>query len=320
MTAFILLSIILLMFIIFILIITNPILSSTKDNASIPVQKERLYNDVKVLTEITPARNSRNIASLNKAADYIYDEFAKLDTQPSRQKYQADGQEYQNVLCSFGPEAGPRIIVGAHYDVCGDQPGADDNASAVAGLLEMARLVSELKPDLKYRVDFVAYSLEEPPYFRTQYMGSAIHAESLVKNNIDVKLMICLEMIGYFSEEEGSQEYPISFLKLLYPKKGNFIAVIGKLGQGSAVRKIKRYMKKTAAIDVRSINAPKALPGIDFSDHQNYWKHGWDAVMINNTSFYRNKNYHEVTDDIHSLDFDKMTEVVRGAYWALVNY
>ena len=237
-----------------------------------------------------------------------------------RQQYEVNGATYQNIIGSIGPETASRLIVGAHYDVCGEQAGADDNASAVAGLLEIARLIQVQQPELKQRIDFVGYTLEEPPYFGSKHMGSAVHAKSLNDNNIDVKGMICLEMIGYFSEEENSQDYPIGFLKWFYPNKGNFIAVIGKLGQGQVVRQVKKSMKQVADIDVRSINAPRSLVGIDFSDHRNYWKYDYPAVMINNTAFYRNKNYHETSDTIGTLDFDKMTEVVRGAYWAVVNF
>jgi len=301
-------------------LIVNPIIFPSSVKVSIPVNSDRLYQDVEYLSTISPARNYLNTESLNQSADYIYRELEKAGCQMERQFYEVEGRKYQNIIGSVGVEHSSRIIVGAHYDVCEDQPGADDNASAVAGLLEIARLVNENQPNLSHRIDFVAYTLEEPPFFRSENMGSAVHAESLKDDNVDVEVMVCLEMIGYFSEEEGSQEYPIAAMKALYPNKGNFIAVIGKLGQGKEVRKVKKKMKQVANIDVRSINAPKAMVGIDFSDHRNYWAQGYPAVMINNTAFYRNKNYHKKSDRIETLDFAKMSEVVRGAYWAIVNY
>ena len=316
----ILLSLIILAIAVFLFCITNPVVPPTILKVYIPASQDRLYKDVEALTQIRPYRNYRNTASLDKAADYIKSEFDKLDCTVERQKYEAKGSEYQNIIASFGTEHSSRIIVGAHYDVCGNQDGADDNASAVAGLLEIARLIDKVKPKLKHRIDFVAYSLEEPPFFRTQKMGSAVHANSLKEAGIDIELMVCLEMIGYYSEEEGSQDYPIPFMKALYPDKGNFIAVIGKMGQIGTVRKIKRNMAAVANIDVKSINAPKVLQGIDFSDHRNYWANGYNAIMINNTAFYRNKNYHETSDTIETLDFEKMTQVVRGAYWAIINW
>lgn len=287
----------------------------------LPVSQDRLYKDVEALVNVHPARNYKNLASLNQVADYISEQFKLMGADFEFQEYQVNGETYKNVLASYGdPLAKKRIVVGAHYDVCGDQAGADDNASAVAGMLEIARLMFLKKPDLKYRVDFVAYSLEEPPFFNTEYMGSAVHARSLKQAEVDVELMVCLEMIGYFSDEPNSQEFPVSFLKWFYPTTGNFIAVIGKMGQGGKVRKFKKLMKRIAKIDVQSITAPTILPGIDFSDHRNYWAEGYPAVMINNTAFYRNKNYHEKSDNIESLNFDKMAEVVGSVYYAIVKW
>ncbi len=290
------------------------------DKALIPAQKTRLYQDVKFLTEIQPARHAKNLPSLAKAIAYIQKEFEKLTLKLEIQSYQTpDGNTYQNIIASFGPDTPARIVIGAHYDVCGEQAGADDNASAVAGLLEIARLIAELKPVLSHRIDFVAYSLEEPPYFRTEYMGSAVHAQSLKKQKVELKAMICLEMIGYFTEQPNSQQYPISALKAIYPSKGDFIAVVGKIGQDSLVKQVKTNMLTAANIQVYSINAPAWLTGIDFSDHRSYWAVGYPSVMITDTSFFRNPHYHQTSDTIETLDFDRMTEVVKGVYWALIN-
>lgn len=299
---------------------TNPVLfiGGTKPSAPITVKKERLYNDVLKLVSTPSPRNSHNLASLNAAAGYILEELKKTSGRVEEQLYTVNGKEFKNIICSFGPEEGERLIVGAHYDVCEDQPGADDNASGVAGLLEIARLLSDEK-ELKYRIDLVAYTLEEPPFFRTENMGSAVHAKYLYDNNIRVKGMISIEMIGYFSEKPKSQQYPLGILKLLYPTKANYIAVVGKLGQGRMVRKVKKNMRSGSDISVRSINAPASIPGIDFSDHLNYWKYGFDALMITDTSFYRNRNYHEPSDTIDTLDFKKMAEVVKGIYNAMLN-
>ena len=128
---------------------------------NIPVDKERLRQDVQTLASMAPPHNAKNVASLDKSAEYIFEEFRKTGGRTEIQRFTLDGKEYKNVICSFGPEAGERIVVGAHYDVQGDQPGADDNASGVAGLLELSRLVQVLKTELKCRVDFVAYTLEE---------------------------------------------------------------------------------------------------------------------------------------------------------------
>jgi hypothetical protein len=150
-------------------------------------------------------------------------------------------------------------------------------------------------------------------------MGSAVHAKSLADSDVKVKFMISLEMIGFFSEEPGSQSYPLFFLKWFYPNKANFIAVVGSLRQRKIVNHMKKYMSQGSNIDVYSINAPTFIPGIDFSDHVNYWKHKYNATMITDTAFYRNPNYHKKTDSIETIDFDKMAEVIKGIYWAIVN-
>ena len=237
------------------------------------------------------------------------------------QRFTQDGKEYKNVICSFGPEAGERIIVGAHYDVYGDQPGADDNASGVAGLLELSRLVQSLKTALKCRIDFVAYTLEEGQLFRhpfARHFGSYIHAKSLAQAGISVRAMICLEMIGYFSDRPNSQKFPLFFLRRFYSDKGNFIAVVGKWGQGGLVKKVKTSLAAQSQVPVESLTAVALIPGVSFSDHQSYWKFGYPAVMITDSAFYRNKNYHKQSDTADTLDYDRMAEVVKGLYWTII--
>ncbi|MDQ3395343.1 MAG: M28 family peptidase [Bacteroidota bacterium] len=280
--------------------------------------KERLYNDVEKITSIRPFRNFANVNSLNAVAEYIFMEFDRLEGNPVYQEFIVDGNTYKNVIATFGPKDGPRVVVGAHYDVAGDQPGADDNASAVAGLMELARMVANPSQPLKHRIDFVAYSLEEPPFFATDQMGSAVHAKYLHDNNIAVKYMVCLEMIGYYSDKPNSQGFPSDDLKSLYPSTGNFVILVGKTGQERFTENVKIIMKNHAKIDVQSINLPTTDYLAGLSDHRNYWKYGYNAVMINDTSFLRNPHYHKKSDTIETLDFDKMTEVVIGAYHVII--
>ncbi len=288
--------------------------------AQVEVDPQRIKADVLALCSTTKPRNAKNIASLNEAASYIAGEWLKLGLKVDTQAYLVEGKEYKNLFCSFGPQDAERIIVGAHYDVCENQAGADDNASGTAGVLELARLFQKHQPELKYRIDLVAYTLEEPPYFRTEFMGSAVHAKYLHDNKIPVKAMVCLEMIGYFSDEKGSQDYPIGLLKLFYPNRGNYISVVSKMGSGNGklTRKVKKGIKKGAEIDVTSVNAPAKMQGIDFSDHLNYWKYDYEAVMVTNTAFYRNKNYHKPTDLPNTLDYIRMAEVIKGVYNSII--
>ena len=302
--------------------VTNPVIVKSNLVKKIEVDADRIKNDVVTLCSTTKPRNAQNLESLNEAASYIADEWLKLGLEVDTQKYVADGEEFKNLICSFGPKDTDRIIVGAHYDVCEEQAGADDNASGTAGILELARLLQKHQPELTYRIDLVAYTLEEPPYFRTKFMGSAVHAKYLFDNKIPVKAMLCLEMIGYFSEEKGSQDYPVGILKLFYPNKGNYISVVSKMGGGNGrlTREVKKGIKRGSDIDVTSVNAPASMPGIDFSDHLNYWKYDYPAVMVTNTAFYRNKNYHQPTDLPETLDYIKMAEVIKGVYNAIIHF
>lgn len=264
------------------------------------------------ITKTGKYRTYKNIDQLNKTAEYIKSVFNQYSDSVFIQEYSVNGQVYKNVICSFGTENKKRVIVGAHYDVCDNQEGADDNASGVVGLLELSRMLKGQK--LNQRIDLVAYSLEEPPYFRTEYMGSYIHAKSLVDNKTEVYGMISLEMIGYFKDEKKSQSYPIGLLSLFYGNKGNYITLVKKFGAGQFTRKFCRKFKSTKAIRTKKFTGPPALPGIDFSDHLNYWKFDFSALMITDTSFFRNKNYHEPTDTMETLDIKRMAKVIEGVF------
>lgn len=283
----------------------------------IPVNKDNLREHITTLTGMQPPRNHLNTESLHRSAGYIKDRFAEYGGRVSKQEFTAGGGVYENVLASFGPEGGERVVVGAHYDVFNNQPGADDNASGVAGLLELARLLGERSP--AHRVDLVAYCLEEPPYFGTSDMGSAVHARSLAEGGVRVRAMLSLEMIGYFSEEEGSQRFPFWLMKLFYPDRADFIAVVGNRKSKDLIRKTAALMSDASNIGVETLSAPFFITEAGFSDHRNYWEHGYKAAMVTDTSFFRSPHYHRETDTIETLDFVKMAEVVKGVYWAVLN-
>ena len=279
----------------------------------------RLYQDVKFLTDINPPRNYKNLQSLNKAADYIKQEFEKCEGEIEEQLWQADGKEYRNIILKYAPEKSKRLIIGAHYDVCGDQPGADDNASAIAGLLETARLVSENNATPDYGLDFVAFSLEEPPFFAGKQMGSYVHAKSLFDTNTDVLGMICYEMIGYFSNKPGSQGYPSAEFSKIFPDIADFIVVVGITEHQDFNEQFYNLMRKGSEVNVLINNFPSNDGLAGMSDHLNYWKFGYKALMINDTSFFRNPNYHNADDTIETLNFIKMKQVVDSSYRAIIN-
>jgi hypothetical protein len=276
-----------------------------------------IWSHLTTLTQTKDKRIHENIQQLNETADYIRTVFSRYSDSVYTQTYTVNGNVYKNIICSFGTYNKKRIVVGAHYDVCGEQQGADDNASGVAGLLELSRLLKG--KSLSYRIDLVAYTLEEPPYFRTEYMGSYIHAKSLVDHKVDVFGMVSLEMIGYFRDEEGSQDYPIKGMSLFYGNKGDYITLVDKLGSSPFAKIFSKQFKSLQLIKTKTFAGPKMLAGIDFSDHLNYWKFEIGALMITDTSFFRNKNYHQSTDTMQTLDLKRMGKVIDAVYETLVS-
>jgi Zn-dependent M28 family amino/carboxypeptidase len=280
-----------------------------KDETSLHVDKKRLRDYVKELSESFLPRDSAHPQNLKLAADYIKSHFEQFNSNTDFQTYEIDGEQFSNVISNFGPDTDDIIIVGAHYDAYADHPGADDNASGVAGLIELGRLLS--KQQLSKRIVLVAYTCEEPPHFASDKMGSFVHSRSIT--NKTVRLMISLEMIGYFTDEEKSQNFPIPFLRYLYPEQGNYIAVVGQLFSSDA-GSLKNTINYYTDLDSYSINAPSFVQGVDFSDHRNYWDLNIPAVMVTDTAFFRNKEYHQSTDTYDRLDYESMAKVVYGVF------
>ena len=296
--------------------LTQPILFSARTaDSQIRVNPERLKFHVEKLSVEFIPRSASFTANLDKSANYIRQEFEAAGAIVSEQTFQVNGKTYRNIIARFGSENLERIVVGAHYDAADQKPAADDNASGVAGLIELAHLLGKTK--LRAKAELVAYSLEEPSFFGTTQMGSYFHAQSLEHSQIKVRLMIALEMIGYFSDTPNSQKYPVSLLGLIYPSKGDFIAIVGSFGDIASVRNVKSAMIGATDLPVRSINAPP-FNGLDFSDHRNYWHFGYNAVMITDTAFYRNPNYHTAQDTAEKLDYNRMAQVVEAVFAAVV--
>lgn len=290
--------------------VTQPLFSGGAGTSQGLVDPARLEAHVLSLTTELSPRDESHVENLDRVATYIKNEFSQTNAIVSEQSYEVRGSTYRNVIAQFGPETEERIVVGAHYDTAGPLPGADDNASGVAGLIELAHLLGRQPPQL--HVELVAFTLEEPPYFRTSNMGSSIHARWLRAENKRVRAMLCLEMIGYFSDAPNSQHFPAPAMSAFYPSTGNFIGVVGRLGDWSLVRQTKSAMRRASPLPVYSINAPSFVTGVDFSDHLNYWSAGYSAVMITDTAFYRNRNYHTAADTAEKLDYRRMALVVEG--------
>ncbi len=291
--------------------------------------ESNLRNHVKYLTEIDPPRSYLNVDSLKMVADYIANELKNIGCRVEDQVYKADENDYVNIIGSMGPEDGPRVIVGAHYDslAINQYQGADDNASGVAGLIETARLLYPFRDDLLVRIDFVAYTLEEPPFFCTDKMGSEVHAKSLVDNKIAVEFMICYEMIGFFSEERGTQGYPLGAEEFNIGDVANFYVVVGLERFSTLNLSLVNLISNISKIRVIEATFPSNHLHEDvtmLSDQINYIKRGIPSVMVNNTSMYRGPNfiterthYHTIKDVYDIINFPYMAEVVNGVSYAL---
>ena len=308
-----------------VLIVTQPWVSANSGSEQpSPVDSKRLETDTRKLAEDFVPRDWVHTENLDRAAAYIRAEFEKTGAAVQDQVYDMEGRTYRNVIARFGPDSKDPVIVGAHYDAFSELPGADDNASGVAGLIELARLLSRTR--LQTRVELVAFTLEEPKtrdgdgLFRSEYGGSARHVRLLREHGVRPRIFIDLEMIGYFSDQTGSQDYPLRFLRWLYPSRGDFVAIVGRIGQGNAVRRVKAAMRGASKLPVYSMSAHEVIEGVDWSDHANYWKAGYAAVMITDTAPNRNRNYHTAGDTPDRLDYGRMAMVVQGVYTAVLDF
>lgn len=293
---------------------------------SLSVTKLQAQSDTAIinkhLTAITKTegfRNYKNTTQLNKVAAYIYEEFSLTADTVFYQDYNIDGEVYRNVVCRFDSDIDqPTMIIGAHYDVCDDQEGADDNASGVVGILELTRLLKD--KELSRPLEIVAYTLEEPPFFGTQNMGSAVHARSLKESGRNIFGMALIEMIGYYNDEENTQRYPIKSLASTYGTKADFIALVTNVKHGDFVKRFATQFL-AARYPIRTIEAayPPNISGIGLSDHINYWNEGFDAMMVTNTSYFRSPHYHKPSDTVETLDIERMAAVINSIYYAVLH-
>lgn len=273
--------------------------------------RKNLEKSVHTLAHEIGSRSYQQEHALERTVDYIKSEFKGYGYNVNEQRYEARGTIYKNIWVEKkGDRDDELIVIGAHYDTVPGTPGADDNASGVAGLLELARLLAD--GHLDRTLHLVAFALEEPPFFRTRHMGSYVYAKGLFLENRAVDGMICLESIGYFTDYPDSQMFPLPFLRFFYPTVGNYITFVSNYQSKDFMNRAKEAFKEGTSLPIESISIFSLVPGVDFSDHRSFWKFGYDAFMVTDTAFYRNPNYHGVGDVPASLDYEKMTEVVLG--------
>lgn len=293
-------------------------------NALIPAEHLREVADrsqriVETLARNFPSRTGMYGSNLARAAAWIEQEFLSLGYTVAFHRYASypEGEVKNLVVGKPGSDRkSSAIVIGAHYDSVEATPGADDNASGVAGLLELARLLRDYEN--RKTLQFVAFTHEEPPYFYTSRMGSYVYARSLRQSHVQLDAMICLEMIGY-GGEHLRQTYPLPLMRQIggYPRSGDFVGIVGNLRSRRLTRFIRDHMQQACSIGVASLSVPAFLPPFNLSDHSSFWRHGYRAVMITDTAFQRNPHYHLPSDSAETLNYDFLAEVVRGLYHAV---
>jgi Zn-dependent M28 family amino/carboxypeptidase len=250
------------------------------------------------------AKSERN-TDLDTPARYIADAFARGGLAPTMQPFQSGGRTVNNV--EVAPSGATLVLVGAHYDTVPASPGADDNASGVAALIELAALLA--KEPLPIR--FVAFANEEMPYFLGPEMGSWVSAQRLRESGEKLRAMVSLEMLGYYRDEPRSQSYPPP-LGLFYPDRANFIAFVGDLGARALVHRLIRSFRQHAAFPSEGVAAPSFVPGVTWSDHWSFRRHGFPAAMVTDTAFNRYPHYHLPSDTPEKLDYERLARVTLG--------
>ncbi len=272
---------------------------------------DRLRQHVWKLAGDIGERNVGRPEALRAAADFIRAEFAALGHEVAAQSYSAGGVDCENLEVGIPGRTRPGeiIVVGAHYDTVEGSPGADDNASGVAGLIEIARLLRE--EAMSRTVKLVAFVNEEAPFFYFGEMGSKVYARAARRRGDDIRAMLSLEMLGCYSEVRGSQAYP-PLLRWFYPDRGNFIAFVSNLGSRRLLGEVVRRFKAHCDFPAERLAAPTLVPGVAWSDQLSFWRAGYRAIMVTDTAFYRYAHYHRASDTPEKVCYPEMARVVEG--------
>ena len=273
------------------------------------VLSSRLNEHVRTIA--TKEHNVWRLAELEAAATYIEDELRTLGLRVRREEYPSDLAPVRNLVAELagGARADEIVIVGAHYDSVAGAPGANDNGSGVAALLELARSLRDWRPALTWR--FVAFVNEEPPFFKSAQMGSRVHAERASARGEKILAMFSLETIGFYADAPGSQKYPFPF-RWFYPDRGDFLAFVANPASRALVHKTLDAFRAAAQFPSEGVAAPRWIPGVDWSDQWSFWREGYPGVMITDTAPFRYPHYHTPRDTPDKVDYGRLARVVRG--------
>ncbi len=284
------------------------------------VLRERLFRHVDCLAGLIGPRTLKKRGSMEAAAGYIEGVWRGMGWEVAREKFDALGDPAANLVVEKkGTSRGGEIVLlGAHYDTVDATPGADDNASAVAVMLEASRLLKDFIGQRTLRC--VAFACEEPPYFNVDSMGSQHHAREARRRGERIVGMLCLEMVGYFRKEPGTQGVPQAIprvLRWMFPKRGDFLAAVGNLSSWRLAWQFRSGFRRATRQPLFTICLPERIGEIRLSDNSSFWDQGYPALMLTDTSYLRNPNYHLESDMPETLDYDAMTEVTLGVAGAM---
>ncbi len=273
--------------------------------------RDNLKTHVEMLAGTIGERNMSHYDALNKAADYIRQTLESREYKVREDTYEVGGKKVRILYTAIEGSGNPTqpFVVGAHYDSVEGSPGANDNASGVAALLELSRI---LKTDTPGRPVILAFfPNEEPPYFQTNDMGSLRFARGYHQGIERFHGMMSIETIGYYSDQSGSQNYP-AFVSAMYPSKGNFIGFVGDTGSRELVKAAAAEFRLKTHFPAEGASLPGAIDGVGWSDHWAFWKVGVPAIMVTDTAPFRYPHYHKASDTPDKVDYDRMARVVLG--------
>ncbi len=277
---------------------------------------ERLEGNVRQLAEVIGERNVYRPEALHAARRYIGQAWEAQGYEVTSQDYEVEGITCSNLeITRIGSRHPDQfILVGAHYDSVVGSPGANDNGSGVAALLELSLQLRDLAPDRSIRM--VAFTNEEPPFFQTNRQGSRVYAKAARVRGDDIRLMIALETMACFRSEPGSQRYPPLF-RHFYPDRGDFIALVANLRSRRIMHRLAAAYRQVSDFPLEHLATISLVPGISWSDHLSFWRHGYRALMVTDTAFYRYAHYHSATDTPDKLDYQSLARVTEGLSGAI---
>ncbi len=273
--------------------------------------ERRLEGHVRALAGDIGERNVFRPAPLDAAAVYLETTLSGLGHEVQSQPFETAGVAVRNLeVVKTGHSRPDEIVaVGAHYDSVIGSPGANDNATGVAAVIELSRLLAER--ELPRTVRFVLFVNEEPPFYMTGDMGSLHYARRARERGDRIVAMLSLETIGYFSDDDGSQQYPFPF-RFFYPSRGNFLGFVGNLASRRLVRRAVGSFRRHSPLPSEALAAPGWVTGVGWSDHWSFWQQGYPGVMVTDTALFRYEPYHTPGDTPDRVRYEHLTRVVAG--------